>query len=116
VPVRLKTRYRRAGDGKAEPTDSRRDALYDPRVAPDGLAYTGEELAPRAHISIVQARSIALRTIPGEITDEELETEDGGSGLRYTFNIRRGAKTYEVGIDASTGAMLENTIEGQAQH
>jgi uncharacterized membrane protein YkoI len=80
------------------------------------LAYTGEELAPRAHISIVQARSIALRTIPGEITDEELETEDGGSGLRYTFNIRRGAKTYEVGIDASTAAVLENTIEGQAQH
>lgn len=80
------------------------------------LAYTGEKLAPRAHISIVQARSIALRTIPGEITDEELETEDGGSGLRYTFNIRRGAKTYEVGIDASTGAVLENTIEGQAQH
>jgi uncharacterized membrane protein YkoI len=84
-------------------------------LPPTAFAYTGEELAPRAQVSIAQARSIALHTVPGEITDEELETEDRGSGLRYTFNIKHGAETHEIGIDAKTGAVLENSIEGQEQ-
>jgi uncharacterized membrane protein YkoI len=61
---------------------------------------------------MAQARSIALKAAPGNITKEELEKEGGGSGLRYTFVIKRGAKAYEVGIDAQTGAILENQIEG----
>jgi uncharacterized membrane protein YkoI len=76
------------------------------------LAYTGQELAPEAKVTIAQARSIALKAAPGKITKEELEKEDGGSGLRYTFVIKRAAKAYEVGIDAQTGAILENQIEG----
>ena len=75
-------------------------------------AYTGQELASEAKVTIVQARSIALRTAPGRIAKEELEKEAGGSGLRYTFVIKRGAKAYEVGIDAQTGAILENQVEG----
>jgi uncharacterized membrane protein YkoI len=55
------------------------------------FAYAGQELAPSARVSIDQARAIALKTVPGQITDEELEAEEGGSGLRYTFNIKRGA-------------------------
>jgi uncharacterized membrane protein YkoI len=77
------------------------------------VAYTGHELASSAQVSIDQARAIALKTLPGEITDEELETEEGGSGLRYTFNIKRGTDTHEVGVDARTGAVLEHTVEGQ---
>ena len=46
------------------------------------MAYTGQELAKDAKISIKQARAIALKAHPGEITDEELEKERGGSGLR----------------------------------
>ena len=75
-------------------------------------AYAGQELAAGAQVSIEQARAIAMRTVPGEITDEELETEEGGSGLRYTFDIKRGNETYEVGIDAKTGGVLENTLDG----
>jgi uncharacterized membrane protein YkoI len=75
-------------------------------------AYTGQELAPSAKVSIEQARTIALKTAPGKITDEELEKEPGGSGLRYSFDIKRGAKTYEVGVDAQTGAVLEHKAEG----
>jgi uncharacterized membrane protein YkoI len=74
-------------------------------------AYAGEELASGAQVNIQQARAIALRTVPGEITDEELETEEGGSGLRYTFDIKRGAERYEVGVDAKTGGVIENTLE-----
>ncbi len=77
------------------------------------LAYTGEELAKNAKIDIQAARDIALKARPGKITDEELETEKGGSGLRYSFDIKVGSKTYEVGVDAVTGKLLENKREGK---
>lgn len=76
------------------------------------FAYTGQELAPQAKVAIDQARSIALKARPGKITDEELEKEGGGSGLRYSFDIKRGGNTYEVGVDAQTGKLLENRAEG----
>ena len=75
-------------------------------------AYTGQELANRAKISIAEARAIALKVHPGKITDEELERERGGSGLRYSFDIKRGSVTQEVGVDARTGRVLENRKEG----
>ena len=74
--------------------------------------YTGQKLAKHAKISIAEARAIALKAHPGKITDEELETEKGGSGLRYSFDIRRGAVTQEVGVDAQSGRLLENKEEG----
>ena len=58
------------------------------------------------------APPIALQAAPGTITDQELEHEPGGSGLRYSFDLKRGRKTFEVGVDAKTGAVLENKIEG----
>ncbi|MDE1936952.1 PepSY domain-containing protein [Bradyrhizobium sp.] len=75
-------------------------------------AYTGQELASRAKIGIAEARAIALKAHPGTIADEELERESGGSGLRYSFDIKRGAITQEVGVDAQTGRVLENKKEG----
>ena len=75
-------------------------------------AYTGHELANRTKISIAEARAIALKVHPGKITDEELERERGGSGLRYSFDIKRGSVTQEVGVDARTGRVLENKKEG----
>ena len=76
-------------------------------------AYTGEELEKHAKVSLFQARKIALKAHPGKIVDEELENESGGSGLRYSFDIKQGAKTYEVGVDAKTGKVLENAVEGK---
>ncbi|MBV9016581.1 MAG: PepSY domain-containing protein [Alphaproteobacteria bacterium] len=82
-------------------------------VAPlAAYAYSGQELASRAKLTMDQARSIALKAAPGKITKQELEKESGGSGLRYSFVIKRGAKAYEVGVDAQTGAILENKVEG----
>jgi hypothetical protein len=77
------------------------------------MAYTGEELAKDAKIDIQAARDIALKVRPGKITDEELEKEKGGSGLRYSFDIKVGSKVYEVGVDAVTGKLLENKREGK---
>lgn len=81
-------------------------------AASSAMAYTGQELAKDAKISIKQARAIALKAHPGEITDQELEKERGGTGLRYSFDIKRGAITQEVGVDARTGRVLENKKEG----
>ena len=76
------------------------------------FAYTGQELANEAKVSLKEARAIALKTHAGKITGEELEKEKGGSGLRYSFDIRHGKVTQEVGVDAQTGTMLENDPEG----
>jgi uncharacterized membrane protein YkoI len=77
------------------------------------LAYTGENLAKDAKVSIAEARAIALKAHPGKITDEELEREPGGTGLRYSFDIKSGSFTQEVGVDARTGRVLENAKEGK---
>ena len=74
--------------------------------------YVGEKLASNANITIAQARVIALKAHPGQITDQELENEGGGSGLRYSFDIKSGGTTHEVGVDAKTGHVLENKAEG----
>ena len=76
------------------------------------IAYTGEKLAKAAKVSIDQARAIALKAKPGTISDQELEREKGGSGLRYSFVIKSGSALYEVGVDAQTGKVLENKKEG----
>jgi uncharacterized membrane protein YkoI len=36
------------------------------------------------------------------------EKESGESGLRYSFDIKRGTVTQEVGVDAQSGDVLEN--------
>jgi uncharacterized membrane protein YkoI len=74
--------------------------------------FSGHRLAAAAHISLADARDIALKARPGVITDQELEREGGGSGLRYSFDIRSAGATYEVGVDAKTGKLLENGREG----
>ena len=75
-------------------------------------AYTGQALEKNAKISMVQATDIVLKARPGQITDKELEREAGGSGLRYSFDVKSDGVTYEVGVDAQSGKVLENNPEG----
>ena len=84
-------------------------------IAFGAQAYTGEALAKHAKVSMAEARVIALKAYPGKITDVELEKEAGGSGMRYSFDIVEAGKkaTQEVGVDAQTGAVLENKPEGK---
>src|SRR3982074_1504470 len=79
-------------------------------------AFTGEELAPQAKITLAEARAIALKIFAGEIASEELEKEKGGSGLRYSFDIKNGPVVHEVGVDAKTGRILENIVERPGGH
>ena len=76
------------------------------------LAYSGQKYESEAKISMAQATQIALKAQPGKVTDSELERERGGSGLRYSFDIRSGTVTHEVGVDAKTGTVLEDSVDG----
>lgn len=77
-------------------------------------AFTGRKYASQAKISIDQARTIAHHEIPGGIiVNEELEKESGGSGLRYSFDIKSHGVIHEVGVDAKTGKILENSVENE---
>ena len=77
-----------------------------------GAESSTAELGKQAKVQMPQAREIALKVYPGKIVKEELEQEKGGSGLRYSFDIANGKVTHEVGIDAKTGKLLENSVEG----
>jgi uncharacterized membrane protein YkoI len=88
------------------------DTAKPGRIEKAAPAYAGEELAKDAKLTLLEARAIALKTVPGKVTYEELEKEEGGSGLRYSFDIKNGSVTHEVGVDAKTGKLLENNDEG----
>jgi uncharacterized membrane protein YkoI len=82
------------------------------QAATSPATYAGHELAGQAKIGLEEAQAVALRARPGAVTDKELEKETGGSGLRWSFDIKSGGKTFEVGVDAKTGKILENKAEG----
>ncbi len=76
-------------------------------------AFDGQQYARNAKVSLEQARQIALQAVPGgRIADEELEKEQGGSGLRYSFDLKVAQGEREVGVDARSGKVLENSVEG----
>jgi hypothetical protein len=57
------------------------------------------DTAPK--VSLVEARATALRSVPGKIRKEELETEKGRQ--IYSFDINTGSKVdKEVNVDANT--------------
>ena len=80
-------------------------------VSANAFAYSGEKFAKAAKITMDQALAIAQKARPGAITDRELEHERGGSGPRYSFDIKASGHNYEVGVDAMTGVVLENGPE-----
>src|SRR5881275_1021009 len=77
-------------------------------LASGAAHFAGSNLLPQAKITLAQARATAIASRPGRITDQELENEGGGTGLRYSFDIKSHGKTFEVGVDARTGKVLEN--------
>ena len=81
-------------------------------VAAEAKPIVGANLMPQAKVTLDKARATALKAHPGVITDQELEKEAGGTGLRYSFDIKSKGKTFEVGVDGRTGKVLENKAEG----
>lgn len=75
------------------------------------IAQQTANVVRQVAVSMPQARKLALQARPGDVIAEKIEVREGGSGLRYTFNIHTGSVTYEVGIDANTGKVLVNGVE-----
>jgi uncharacterized membrane protein YkoI len=65
--------------------------------------------APEPRITEDQAREIALKAAPGTVVKSEYEKEDGG--WRYSFDIRQGDRIHEIGVDAFTGKIVEDSFE-----
>jgi uncharacterized membrane protein YkoI len=76
------------------------------------LAEASDAYSGPVKFTMAEATKIALKAQPGTITDKELERESGGTGVRYSFDIKAGKVKHEVGVDANTGKVLENSIEG----
>jgi len=67
---------------------------------------------PTPKLTMAQARTIALKRAPGKVKDAEYEFEKGG--WRYSFDIMQGARIHEIGVNAMTGAIVEDTYESPA--
>ncbi|MDA3919123.1 MAG: PepSY domain-containing protein [Salinisphaera sp.] len=80
-------------------------------VSTTAYAYTGEQNASNAKLTMQQARAEALSQVHGKIKSAELEKESGGSGLRYSFDIQTKNGVREVGVDAVSGKVLENSAD-----
>ena len=71
-----------------------------------GIAATK---APKPKLAMPQARAIALKIAPGRVKDAEYEYE--GHGWRYSFDIAQGTRIHEIGVDAMTGKVVEDSFE-----
>lgn len=72
-------------------------------------AYAAHKTRFHPKVTMAQARAIAVKTFSGTIMQAELERENGG--LRYSFDMRKGKQWREVGVDAMTGRIVENSRE-----
>ena len=81
--------------------------------AGDGAGtYSGYELSKDAQFTMDEASIIALKMHPrGVITERSLERVTGGTNLRYLFDVKAEATTFQVGVDANTGDVIEDLRE-----
>ena len=74
-----------------------------------GGVATAAGKVPKPRLSMASARAIALKRAPGRIKDAEYEFEKGG--WRYSFDIAQGKRIHEIGVDAMTGRIVEDSFE-----
>ncbi len=79
--------------------------------AQSSRSQSTDQAQANAKITMKQARETALKAAQGgKIVDQEFEKENGG--WRYSFDIREGNRIHEIGVDAETGKIVENSWEG----
>lgn len=74
-----------------------------------GVAMAAPQHAPKAKLTMAQARAIALKAAPGKIAESDYEKEKGA--WRYSFDIRQGKRIHEIGVDANSGKIVESSYE-----
>ena len=73
------------------------------------MPLKGSHYLSQAKVSLALARRTALAKEHGAIVDQELEKENGA--LRYSFDIKIGAVVHEVGVDARSCKIVEDSID-----
>ncbi len=73
------------------------------------MPLQGSHYLPQAKVTPAKARAIALAKEHGTIVDQELEKE--GGSLRYSFDVKVGSVVHEVGVDAVSGKIVEDSID-----
>jgi uncharacterized membrane protein YkoI len=79
-----------------------------------GAAAVAKSHAPKPKISKMRAEKIAMRAAPGKIKETDYELE--GGGWRWSFDIQQKGHIEEVGVDAMTGKIVQNTNEGTKEN
>ena len=67
---------------------------------------------PKTQLTMEGARKIALQKEAGNVKSQELEKEKGR--WIFSFDIERDKQIHEVGIDANTGEIVEDSVENPA--
>jgi hypothetical protein len=88
---------------------------------PNLQADEPQQREARARITVEQAREVALRAVPGSVTDSELEKENGR--LIYSFEITRpGEQRYSFGkgkhsiVEVNVSAVDGSIVDIHREH
>jgi hypothetical protein len=94
--------------------DGRRGAA-SPSASPASSAGADDTgRSPAGRVTAGQAEAIALKAVPGTVTDMELDDDDDGRP-RWEVDVRpRSGAAREVHVDAITGEVLATTDDGGA--
>jgi uncharacterized membrane protein YkoI len=76
------------------------------------LAAQAGQGDPAARISMDEARAIAEKHASGAIKDAEYEKEKGA--WRYSFEFKQDGRIHEIGVDANSGEIVEDSWEDKA--
>ncbi|MCK1994366.1 hypothetical protein GW626_21025 [Peribacillus muralis] len=68
-----------------------------------------QQAVEKAKVSMDEAEKIALKKVAGQVTDAELDSENGG--LVYELEIKQGKKESDVVVDAMTGDVLKTELD-----
>jgi hypothetical protein len=77
-----------------------------------GTLVTTPLFSESPKLSKEKAQKIALKLHPGKVKSSELETEHGLQV--YSFDIQTDQGVREVGIDANSGKVVEDSVESPA--
>lgn len=93
------------GDSKAM-NRNKEDDDDDKDESPEVKKANMAKYAKEAKITLIEARAIALKRVPGTIIEEDLEKENGK--LQYSFDVKdKNGKIFDIEIDAKTGKVLK---------
>ncbi|MFB7639462.1 PepSY domain-containing protein [Peribacillus butanolivorans] len=89
--------------------DAKKGEILSQEMADDDEDMSTQKSVETAKISMDQAEKIALKKVDGQITDVELDSENGI--LVYELEINQGQKEYDVVVDATTGKVLTTELD-----